>query len=146
MQNGADEGINHAREDVLERTRAIAGEGGVEVVLDTVGGSTFGESLKVVGHGGRVVTLANVALEQSRIDTRDFYPKNATIYGFQITNLIQHLGYDPRDDLGELAGLVARNKLEIHVDRTFPLERAADAHRHLEERRNRGKVIIHPGD
>ena len=146
MQNGADEGANHAPEDVLERARAVSGEGGVEVVLGTVGGSTFGESLKVVGHGGRVVALANVGLEQSRIDTRDFYPKNATIYGFQITNLIQHLGYDPHDDLRELAGLVARNNLKIHVDRTFSLERAADAHRYLEERRNRGKVIIHPGD
>jgi NADPH2:quinone reductase len=144
LENGADEGINHARENVLKRTRAIAGEEGVEVVLDTVGGSIFGESLKVVGHGGRVVALANVALEESRIDTRDFYPKNATIYGFQITNLIQRLGYDPRDDLGELADLVVRNKLGIHVDRTFPLGRAADAHRYLEERRNRGKVIIHP--
>ena len=110
------------------------------------GGSIFSESLKVVGHGGRVVALANVALEESRIDTRDFYPKNATIYGFQITNLIQRLGYGPRDDLGELADLVVRNKLEIHVDRAFPLGRAADAHRYLEERRNRGKVIIHPGD
>jgi NADPH:quinone reductase len=38
LENGADEGIDHAREDVLERTRDIAGEGGVEVVLDTVGG------------------------------------------------------------------------------------------------------------
>ena len=92
------------------------------------------------------MALANVALEQSQIDTRDFYPKNATIYGFQITNLIQYLGYDPRDDLGELAALVAQNKLEIHVDRTFPLERAADAHRYLEKRRNRGKVIIYPED
>jgi NADPH:quinone reductase-like Zn-dependent oxidoreductase len=45
-----------------------------------------------------------------------------------------------------LADLVVRNKLEIHVDQTFPLGRAADAHRYLEERRNRGKVIIHPGD
>src|SRR5215218_4558566 len=81
LEHGADEGINHAREDVLERTRAIAGEEGVEVVLDTVGGSIFSESLKVVGHGGRVVALANVGLEQSRIDTRDFYPKNVTIYG-----------------------------------------------------------------
>jgi NADPH:quinone reductase len=38
LENGADEGIDHAREDVLERTRDIAGEGGVEVVLDIVGG------------------------------------------------------------------------------------------------------------
>jgi NADPH2:quinone reductase len=38
VENGADEGINHARDEVLERTRGIVGEGGIEVVLDTVGG------------------------------------------------------------------------------------------------------------
>lgn len=146
LENGADEGINHATQEVLEKTRDIAGEGGVEVVLDTVGGRVFGESLKAVGHGGRVVCLANVALEESRIDTRDFYPKNATIYGFQITNLMQRLGYDPRADLRELADLAARGELEVHVDQSFPLERADDAHRYLEERRNRGKVMIHPRD
>jgi NADPH:quinone reductase len=64
LENSADEGINHAREDVLERTRAIAGEGGVEVALDTVGGSTFGESLKVVGHGGRVVAQRTLRLRR----------------------------------------------------------------------------------
>lgn len=144
LENGADEEINHAREDVLGRVREIAGEGGIEVVLDTVGGRVFGESLKLAGHGGRVVALANVALEESTIDTRDFYPKNVTIYGFQITNLMQHLGYDPRGDLEELAGLVARGKLKINVDKAFPLEEAGDAHRYLEGRRNKGKVMIHP--
>jgi NADPH:quinone reductase len=146
LENGADEGIDHAREDVLERTRNIAGEGGVEVVLDTVGGRHFGESLKLVGHGGRVVDLANVALEESVIDTRGFYPKNATIYGFQITNLVQRLGYDPRGDLAELADLPIQGKFEVHVDRVFSLEEAGDAHRHMEERRNRGKIMIHPAD
>ena len=46
LQNGADEGINYAREDVLERTRGIAGEGGVEVVLDTVGDRPSEKALK----------------------------------------------------------------------------------------------------
>lgn len=143
LENGADEGINHSRQDVLERTREIVGERGVEVVLDTVGGRVFGESLELAGHGGRVVALANVALEESRIDTRDFYPKNVTVYGFQITNLMQRLGYDARGDLGRLADLAVAGKLEVHVDRVFPLEEAADAHRHVEARRNMGKVMIH---
>jgi hypothetical protein len=47
-----------------------------------------------------VVVLVNVALEESVIDTRDFYPKNVTLYGFQITNLVQRLGYAPWAILG----------------------------------------------
>jgi NADPH:quinone reductase-like Zn-dependent oxidoreductase len=59
---------------------------------------------------------------------------------------VQRLGYDPRGDLGELAELAARGKLEVHVDRIFSPEEAGDVHRHMEERRNRGKIMIHPAD
>ena len=69
-----------------------------------------------------------------------------TIDRFQIPNLMQHLGYDPRGDLEELADLVARGKLKVNVDKVLPLEGVGDAHRHLEARRNRGKVMIHPQD
>jgi NADPH:quinone reductase len=114
------------------------------VVLDAVGGTRFTEALKAVGHGGRVMALANVALEPSTVDTRDFYPKNVTIYGFQLINLVERSGYDPRVDLEELARLAARGVLKVHVDVTFPLTEAAEAHRHMEVRHNRGKVILEP--
>src|SRR5215207_7698166 len=142
LQNGADHGVNYAERDVLSEIGAFVGGGGVHVVLDAVGGFRFAESLKAVGHGGRVVALANVALEPSTVDTRDFYPKNATIHGFQLTNLVERLGYDPRGDLEELARLAARGELKVHVDIIFPLAKAAEAHRHMEGRRNRGKVIL----
>ncbi|QIN80594.1 zinc-binding dehydrogenase [Rubrobacter marinus] len=146
LGNGADHGVNHSGESVVDRVLELTGGAGAEVVLDTVGGARFGESLKAAGHGGRVVALANVALEESVIDTRDFYPKNVAIYGFQVTNLMQRLGYDPREDLAELASAVVAGDLKVHVDRTFPLREAAGAHRHLEGRLNRGKVMLHPGE
>ncbi|HEY6580962.1 MAG TPA: NADPH:quinone oxidoreductase family protein [Rubrobacter sp.] len=139
LRNGADHGVNYAEHDVLSEIDVIFGEGGVDVVLDAVGGVRFAEALMAVGHGGGVVALANVALEPSTVDTRDFYPKNATIHGFQLTNLVERLGSDPRGDLEELARLAARGELKVHVDIIFPL---AEAHRHLEGRRNRGKVIL----
>ena len=146
LENGADHGVNHESESVVERVTELLGGAGAEVVLDTVGGARFGESLKAAGHGGRVVSLANVALESSTVDTRDFYPKNVAIYGFQITNLIRRLGYDPRADLAELARLAAGGDLEVHIDAAFGLSEAADAHRRLEARLNRGKVVLHPGE
>jgi NADPH2:quinone reductase len=146
LENGADHGINHSAESVVDRVVEITDEAGAEVVLDTVGGARFRESLKAAGHGGRVVSLANVALEESVIDTRDFYPKNATIHGFQVNNLIQRLGYDPRGDLAELVNSVVAGDLKIHIDRVFPLSEAAEAHRHLEGRLNRGKVVLRTGE
>jgi NADPH2:quinone reductase len=142
---GADWGINYSRQDIVAETKAITGDKGVEVVLDAVGGLVFPTSLKVVGHGGRVVALANVTLEDSVVNTRDFYPKNAIIYGFQLSNLREHSGYDARTDLEELVAVVGAGKLQVNVDRVLSLAEAAEAHRYLEERRNRGKVILIPG-
>jgi NADPH2:quinone reductase len=82
-----------------------------------------------------------VALAPSTIDTRDFYPKNARIFGFQVTALLEH-GYDPRPDLTELLAGIAAGRFSVPVDATFPLASAADAHRHLENRSNRGKVLL----
>ena len=144
LQNGADHGVNYAERDVLSEIDGIFGEGGVDVVLDAVGGIRFVEALKAVGHGGRVVALANVALEPSPVDTRDFYPKNVTIHGFQLTNLVERLGYDPREDCKELARLAARGELKPQMGRTYGLSEVRQAHEDLQGRRTSGKVLLDP--
>ncbi|MBV6696624.1 zinc-binding dehydrogenase [Kitasatospora aureofaciens] len=114
---------------------------GAEVVLDLVGGPVFTHSLHEAAPLGRVIAMANVTLTPSTVDTRDFYPKNVTIHGFQLTNLLEN-GYDPRPDLRELAEAVAAGRFRVPVRSTFPLEHAADAHRRLEQRENKGKVVL----
>jgi NADPH2:quinone reductase len=127
--------------EIIEAVVAHSGGEGADVVLDTVGGQTFADSLHTLAYGGRLVAMANVALAPSTIDTRDFYPKNARILGFQITSLTEH-GYDPRADLVELLDALATERFVVAIDKTFPLSRAADAHRYLEQRANRGKVML----
>src|SRR4051812_41657380 len=129
--------------EVEEVLRLTDGRG-ADVVLDTVGGRAFGRSLREVGLGGRVVALANVALEPSTVDTRDFYPKNASILGFQLTNLQIH-GYDARPDLRELADRVAAGGYRVPIETVVPLEEARAAHERLERRDNRGKIVLSAG-
>ncbi|WP_329342367.1 zinc-binding dehydrogenase [Streptomyces sp. NBC_00663] len=134
----------HPGDAEVEEVLRLTGGRGAEVVLDTVGGAAFGRSLRQAGPGGRVVALANVALEPSTIDTRDFYPKNVTIHGFQLTNL-QVQGYDPRADLGELADRVAAGAYRVPVETVLPLAQARAAHERLESRANRGKIVLAVG-
>ncbi|MFI6733665.1 zinc-binding alcohol dehydrogenase family protein [Nonomuraea sp. NPDC050451] len=132
-------------DDLLDQVKALTGGRGAEVVLDTVGGEVFPLSLKAAAPGGRVVALANVALAPSVIDTRDFYPKNVSIHGYQSANLVE-LGYDPRADLEQLIAKVADGELRVPVDSVFALQDAAGAHRRLESRANRGKVMLSISD
>ncbi|WP_328459762.1 quinone oxidoreductase family protein [Streptomyces sp. NBC_00448] len=126
-----------AVEEVLRLTEGR----GADVVLDAVGGDVFAQSLRQIGFAGRVVALANVALRPSTVDTRDFYPKNGSVHGFQLTGLIEH-GYDPRPDLREIAAGVAAGTYRVPVEATFPLDQAARAHERLEERASRGKIVL----
>jgi NADPH2:quinone reductase len=129
---------------LVERVTELTGGRGADFVLDTVGGDVFAHSLKAVGFGGTVVAMANVALAPSTIDTRDFYPKNVAIHGYQATGLIEH-GYDPRPDLEQLLGLLADGSVHVPIDTVYALEDAADAHRRLEDRGVRGKVLLSTG-
>jgi len=59
---------------------------------------------------------------------------------------LRPLGY--REELerraGEMLGLIASGKLKLRIDKTFPLEEAGEAHRYLEGRKSRGKILLIP--
>lgn len=138
---GADHLVDHRRDDVVTQVERVTGGRGVDVVLDLVGGSAFVDGLRAVGRAGRVVAMANVALAPSTIDTRDFYPKNVHIHGFQITDLIGH-GWDPRPDLRTLLDAVGTSRFRVPLDTVVPLAQAARAHRRLEDRASMGKIVL----
>jgi NADPH2:quinone reductase len=121
----------------LDRT---SGEGAA-VVLDLVGGASFAASVKAVARAGRVVAMANVETTPSTIDTRDFYPRNVSIHGFQITDLRDH-GWDSRPDLRDLLDGVEAGRFVVPLDSTFHLRDAAEAHRRLESRAAIGKIVL----
>ncbi|WP_326825078.1 NADP-dependent oxidoreductase [Streptosporangium sp. NBC_01756] len=108
-------------EGLLERVRALA-PGGVDMVLDGAGGAALDVSLQLV-KGDRIITL----VEHDRAEE----------LGVQLTR-----GVRLASRLAELAELYADGRLTFHVRRTYPLERAADAHRELETRHGRGKVVL----
>ncbi|HEY2695355.1 MAG TPA: zinc-binding dehydrogenase [Pseudonocardiaceae bacterium] len=138
---GADHTLNRREADIVAEVDRITGGRGVDVALDAVGGDAFAQSLKAVGAGGRVVALANVALAPSTVDTRDFYPKNVRINGFQLTNLMRS-GWDPKPELRELLDAVHDGRFTVPIGAAFPLADAAKAHLLLESGDTQGKVVL----
>ena len=137
---GADTVLDHRTTDIPSEVLRLT-DGGADIVLDLVGGDTFAGSLCAVRRLGRVVAMANVALAPSTIDTRDIYPRNVHIHGFQITDLMEH-GWDPRPDLRELLDAVASRRFAVPIDSTFPISDAAGAHRRLASRAALGKIVL----
>jgi NADPH:quinone reductase len=141
---GASFTVNYKEINLVEAIRDITDGKGVSAFLDTVGGATFAEGLKSLGAFGRVAALANVTLENSLINTRDFYPKNAEIYGFQMGQLMASGRYHPADDMATILSKISDGTFSPVIANKFALTDAPAAHRFLEDRVAEGKVLLIP--
>jgi NADPH:quinone reductase-like Zn-dependent oxidoreductase len=112
-------------EGLAERVRGVAPEG-VDAVFDTVGGEALKASAGLLAPGGRLASIAD---------------GDVTGYGGRYCWV-----RPDADDLLRLTELVEQGAVSVHVDRAFPLEQAAQAHRLSEEGRTRGKIVVTVGD
>jgi zinc-binding alcohol dehydrogenase/oxidoreductase len=115
-----------------EAARELTGGAGFDVVLDSVG--TWPEAIRALRPGGRLVVLGASRAEQARIDVRPFYFGQFDLLGTTMGS--------PRDFAGLLRLIDEHHVPPPVVDRTFPLDRAADAHTHLESGAGFGKVVL----
>jgi NADPH:quinone reductase-like Zn-dependent oxidoreductase len=69
--------------------------------------------------------------------------KNRGVFGFNLGRL-WHRGPESAAMLAEILDLMRANAFAPCVDRSFPLDRAGDAHRYIQDRRNFGKVVLVP--
>jgi NADPH:quinone reductase-like Zn-dependent oxidoreductase len=110
---------------LADRVRAIAPKG-VDAVLDTTGAGVLPVSIELAGGPDRVLTLAD---------------NDADKYGVRFSS--GGADYD-HTALGTLAELAATGSLQLPIWRTYPLAKAAAAHDDIEQRRNRGKIVLIP--
>jgi NADPH:quinone reductase-like Zn-dependent oxidoreductase len=132
---GADEGINYQEHDFLQEVRRLTDKRGVDVVFEHTGESTWQKSIRSLVRGGRLVTCGATSGYQGNLDIRYLFSKQISLHG-------SYMGSKP--ELMEVMKFVAAGKLKPVVDRTLPLERAADAHRALTNRSQFGKVVLEP--
>ncbi|GGD68552.1 alcohol dehydrogenase catalytic domain-containing protein [Microbacterium murale] len=117
---------------------ALLGEREPSLLIDGVGGVTGRAAFEALGRGGRVVIIGWSSGEVLRIDTDDIVDRSLTV--------TVPLGR-PLPQLRELEAralaAVADGRVHPPVDE-YALERAADAHAAIEQRRQRGKVVLIP--
>lgn len=115
-----------------------------DVAFDPVGGDVFAASLKALRPLGVAVAVGYAGGLWDDVSPAWLVGRNATIQGFYLGRLMAH-----RPDLVRAAGdevieLWRSGAVRPVVGATFPLERAADAHRLIEERKHVGKVVLVP--
>ncbi|GGW57989.1 NADP-dependent oxidoreductase [Streptomyces caelestis] len=108
-------------EGLGERVRGLVPEG-VDAVFDTVGGDALKVSANLLAPEGRLVSITDVGV---------------VTYGGRY-----YFVRPDAEDLQRMSDLAEQGVVSVHVSETFPLERAADAHRLNEEGRTRGKIVV----
>jgi putative PIG3 family NAD(P)H quinone oxidoreductase len=140
LKLGADIAVDTTTQDFAEVAKA---EGGVDVVLDMVGGDYFAKELDALKTGGRIVFIASLGGGEVALPIFRIMQKRAVVTG-------STLRPRPADEKARLAGEVERvvwpwiaaGKLKPQVDATFPLVEAARAHAHLEGGAHVGKIVL----
>jgi NADPH2:quinone reductase len=139
---GADRAIDYADAGLADAVEAHTDGAGVDLVLDGVGGDAFEASLDVLAPGGRVVTYGVASGEVPSVSTTRLLFENRSVVGYHLGEAADR---EPARVFGAMADVrerIAAGAVEIHVDRTFPLAAAADAHRYVADRRTTGAVVL----
>ena len=129
---GADETVNHESGDVVSVVKE-ATQGGAHIVVEHVGEATWKTSLQVARTGGRIAVCGATSGPNPPANLHRIFWKQLSIYGSTMGTA---------EDFAGVYELVASGRVKPLVDRVFPLEKAADAHRHLESGKQFGKVVL----
>lgn len=141
---GMDHGINYAHADVATSVMKATNNRGVDLVVDPVGGTTLEGSLGALAYRGRVSWVGQAGREEHAPNISPIMGKNASINGVFLGAEMARNSQRTKPMIAALMDRVAAGELEVVIDRVFPLEEAADAHRYIESRQAFGRVLLRP--
>lgn len=143
LELGADVAIDSDVEGLTERLVEANGGREVDAVFDMTGGETFERSYRALAHFGRIVVCGISSREPNRISSGSLLRHSRSLVGFYLFHCLERPGmFD--EALSDLFARVAAGEVTARVGATYPLERAAEAHVEMAERRTTGKVLLDP--
>lgn len=137
-------GADHVvRSDSAWRERVLEiSEGGVDLVLDPVGGDRFADSMRALAERGRLVIVGFTAGSIPEVRVNRLLLRNIELIGAGLGEFIADKPDFVRRIAGEVARLVEQGHIRPLIGARFPLERAAEALALIERREATGKVVV----
>jgi len=132
---GADYVIDHYTQDISAEVKKITEKRGVDVAFEHVGAATWQKSVDSLGPAGRIVTCGITTGYDVKLDLRPLFTKQQSMLG----SFMGTLG-----ELHRVLKFVFKGQLKPVIDRVYPMSEIAEAHRHLENKEQFGKVVVLP--
>jgi NADPH:quinone reductase-like Zn-dependent oxidoreductase len=142
---GAERAIDYRIEDFVVVVKSETSGKGADVILDMVGGDYVARNIAAAAMHGRIVNIAFLKGSKVEVDLLPMMLKRLTLTGSTLR---------PRTvaEKAEIAHalearvwpLIEAGRIKPQVFRTFPLSKAADAHRLMESGVHIGKIVLVP--
>lgn len=154
---GVQHAIDYEKSDFVDVIEKYA-PGGVEMVMDPIGGKSWERSYACLAPTGKLVAYGFSAAAgpdgkqdwlrgvKALMQTPKFSPlelmnKGTSVIGVNLGQA-RSRGDHLRSELGQIFRLYGEGKVKPILSKTFPLEQAAAAHQYMQQRKNTGKVIL----
>lgn len=140
---GADVAINYHEDDFVRVVAEATGGVGVDIVLDMVGGPYLARNMAALAVEGRLVQIAFQQGSRLELDLHPLMTKRLTITGSTLRpRTPEQKGAIARAIEKEVWPLLTSGTVRPIIAETFPLARAADAHRLMESGAHIGKLVL----
>jgi NADPH:quinone reductase len=140
---GANDTIVYTKQDFAAQTQQLTGNHGADLILDSVGKSTFGGDMKAVAIRGHIVIFGSSSGPAEPVAPNSLMARAVSVSGGAMAHFTR-----TRDELMSRANEVIRGVregwLKMNISRVLPLAEAAEAHRLIESRETTGKVLLVP--
>ncbi len=144
---GADAVVNYTLPDgtlggFRHEVKEITGQGGADVVYDPVGGSVFDESMRCINWCGRILSIGFVSGRWPAAPVNLVLIKSISVIGVRAGEIGRRSPALGKRIRAAVADLANDGAIDPYVCAAFPLERAVEAMRMLENREVVGKCVI----
>ena len=140
---GADRAINYNDEDFVQAVKDETGGKGADVILDMVGGDYVARNIAALAADGRMVSIAFLKGAKVEVNLMPVMLKRLTLTGSTLR--ARSVGFKAAiaQRLREKVWpLIEKGRIKPVIHATFPLARAADAHRLMESSAHIGKIVL----
>ncbi len=156
-KQGVDFPINYNKSDFVEEIKKIRGKDKMDIIFDSVGGSNYGRSKKILAFGGRIVSYGAairsgsgnkiIASIKMIFGFGFMHPiillmRSQGAIGVNMLTIADHKPHVLSRCINEVLKLVQQGELKPHVGGKFKADQIAEAHAFLESRKSMGKIVV----
>lgn len=139
---GADHVINYRERDFVQEIHELTQGHGVDLILDSVGGTVSERSMEVLAPFGRLVHFGSASGQVGKIRVSDLHATCRSVLGFSLGTVRATRPQLLKPVAEAVLNYVITGQLTMQIGRKYPLDQAALSHQWIESRASTGKILL----